>query len=92
MKYYHARKLKLVKVLQLLEKFSSSAIAVPLGKLCYTSLEIDKMNTLKINKDKFDKFMILSKESKPNIHNNFYKHIKAILWVPLLQFLNLIHL
>ena len=83
---------QIIKVLQLLEKFSSSVIAVPLGKLCYTSLEIDKTNKVKINNGKFDKFMILSKEIKPNIHNKFYKHITTILWVPLLQFLDLIHL
>ena len=83
---------QIIKVLQLLEKFSSSVIAVPPGKLCYTSLEIDKTNKVKINKGKFDKFMILSKEIKPNIHNKFYKHTTTILWVPLLQFLDLIHL
>ena len=58
---------KIRKVSQLLGKFSSSFIAVPQGKLYYRSLEMNKMSALKINKGNFDKFMILSNESKANI-------------------------
>ena len=63
---------KIMKVLQLLGKFSSSFITVPQGKLYYRSLEINKTSALKINKGNFDKFMILSKESKANI--NWWKN------------------
>ena len=59
---------KIRKVTQLREEFFSSFIAVPLGKLYYRSLEIKKTNALKINNEDFDKFMILSKENKPNIY------------------------
>ena len=60
--------IKIRKVSQLLGKFSSSVIAVPQGKLNYMSLEVNKTCALKINKGNFDKFMILSKESKTNIY------------------------
>ena len=72
------------KVLQLLGKFSGSFIAVSQGKLYYRSLEINKTSASKINKGNFDKFMKLSKE--------IYTGGKATLWIPLLQFLDLIHL
>ena len=59
---------KIRKLSQLLRKFSSSFIDVPQRKLYYRSLEINKTNALKIKKGNFDKFMILSKVSKANIH------------------------
>ena len=77
--------IKIRKVSQLLGKFSSSVIAVPQGKLNYMSLEVNKTCALKINKGNFDKFMILSKRQ-------IYTGRKAILWIPLHEFLDLTHL
>ena len=58
---------KIRKASQMLGKLSSSFIAVPHGKLYYSSLEMNKTSAL-INKGNFDKFMIFSKESKANIY------------------------
>ena len=88
MKYYPHVKIR--KVSQLLAKFSSSFIAAPQGKLHYRYLEINKTSALKINKGNFDKFMILSKYIYIYIY--IYTSGKAILWIPLLEFLDLIHL
>ena len=94
MKYYPHVKIR--KVSQLLGKFPSSFIAAPQGKLYHRYLEINKTSALKINKGHFDKFMILSKKIKANIYIYIYIYIytsgKAILSIPLLQFLDLIHL
>ena len=59
---------KIRNILQLLGKSSSSFIVVPQRKLYYRSLEMNKTSALKINKGNFDKFIILSKESKANIY------------------------
>ena len=59
---------KIRKVSQLLGRFSSSFIAVPQWKLCYRSLEINKKSAIKINEENFYKFVILSKESNPNVY------------------------
>ena len=59
---------KIRKVSQLLGGFFSSLIAVPQRKLYYKSLEVNKTSTLKTSKVNFDKFRILSKESKANIY------------------------
>ena len=59
---------KICKVSQLLGRFSSSFIAVPQWKLCYRSLEINKKSAIKINEGNFYKFVILSKESNPNVY------------------------
>ena len=59
---------KIRNILQLLGKSSSSFIVVPQRNLYYRSLEMNKTNALKINKGNFDKFIILSKESKANIY------------------------
>lgn len=54
-------------IAKILGKFSSSFIAVPLGKLHYRKLERHKSQALKLNRGNFDKKIALTKECKSDI-------------------------
>ena len=71
-------------VAQLLGKFSSSIIAVKMGRLHYRSLEKAKVKNLKAARGNFDKTMILDGQSKLDIlwwrDNIMNSHSPILLW------------